>query len=228
MTIDILLTRVRCTEPNTRSRKRACDYCFKLADFAGLEGRQKIKEFTGSYSAAAVNPRTLPNDSAIALFRNSIESPSWQWVVGVMAAYGLRNHEVFRLEMRDFPVARVTEGKTGDRFVYPLYPEWAQEWKLQDVILPALSLEYSNAKLGTKVSGWFYDHKAPFRAYDLRHAWARRAFEFRLSVNEAAKMLGHSQKVHTTTYQAWIDEEVYLKSIKSIIGRDDRPLTPRS
>ncbi len=41
-------------------------------------------------------------------------------------------------------------------------------------------------------------------------------------------MLGHSQKVHTTTYQAWIDEEVYLKSIKSIIGRDDRPLPPKS
>ncbi len=59
--------------------------------------------------------------------RGDCAERSAPWAI---ACYGLRSHEVFRLDLEDFPVVRVTQGKTGARFVYPLYPEWAQRWEL--------------------------------------------------------------------------------------------------
>ncbi|WP_290887847.1 hypothetical protein [Fischerella sp.] len=43
LTIEVLLEYIQTTEPDSRSRKRACDYCYKLAEFAGLEGREQIR-----------------------------------------------------------------------------------------------------------------------------------------------------------------------------------------
>lgn len=73
--------------------------------------------------SAAVNPRSLPTDAQIVAWRDSLPSGSWRWVVGMLACYGLRGHEVFRLDLVDFPVVRGLVGKTGARFIYPLYPE---------------------------------------------------------------------------------------------------------
>lgn len=226
LTIEALLEVVRSTPPSTRTRKKVCTYLHKLAIFAKLEGTEAIKELAGNYSPKTVQPRNLPTDSLIARYRETIKSDSWRWLFGVLACYGLRSHEVFRLNWEDFPVVRVLRGKTGERFVYPLYPEWAEQWKLEEVHLPELDLNYSNAKLGSKVSGWFYDRKAPFKAYDLRHCYARRCFEFRLAPDWAAGLMGHSLSVHLSTYRAWIDEATYRKAYEAVINRSDRPLAP--
>ena len=50
LTIGILLDYVHSTEPDSRSRKRACDYCYKLAEFAELKGIEQIRKLTGNYS----------------------------------------------------------------------------------------------------------------------------------------------------------------------------------
>jgi integrase len=226
LTVEALVGYIVTTEPDSRTRKRACDYCFKLAEFANLEDREAIKRLSGSYSAAAVNPRSLPPDSQIAEWRDRLQGSPWCWVVGMLACYGLRGHEVFRLDLADFPVVRVLVGKTGKRFVYPLYPEWAEQWNLQDVRLPNLDLSYSNAKLGTKIAGWFYDRKLPFHAYDLRHCYARRCFEFGMAPDWAAGMMGHSVRVHLNIYRAWIDESTYRRVYQAIVKRPDRPMPP--
>jgi integrase len=226
LTTDALLEAIAKTEPDSRTRKKVCTYFYKLATFAKLEGTEAIKELAGNYSPNKVQPRNLPSDSAIALGRESIKSDSWRWLFGVLACYGVRSHEVFRLSWEDFPVVRVLSGKTGERFIYPLYPEWAEQWKLKEVILPELDLSYSNAKLGSKVSGWFYDRKVPFKAYDLRHCYARRCFEFSLAPDWAAGLMGHSLQVHISTYRAWIDEATYRKAYEAVINRRDRPLPP--
>ncbi|QSJ14111.1 hypothetical protein JYQ62_19380 [Nostoc sp. UHCC 0702] len=57
LTIEILLDYICSTEPDSCSRKRACDYCYKLAEFAGFEGIEQIRKLTGNYSAASVDPR---------------------------------------------------------------------------------------------------------------------------------------------------------------------------
>ncbi len=226
LTLAALINYITSTNPDSRTRKRACDYCYKLAEFAELEGREAIKKLTGSYSAAAVNPRTLPTDTEIVAWRDGLTPSPWRWVVGMLACYGLRGHEVFRLDLADFPVVRVLAGKTGARFIYLLYPGWAESWELNQIDLPKLSLSYSNAKLGSKVAGWFYDRKAPFNAYDLRHCYARRCFEFGMAPDWAAGLMGHSNRVHLTTYRAWIDEQTYRRVYQAIVSRPDRPLPP--
>jgi hypothetical protein len=39
----------------------------------------------------------------IAYHRDKLTNPAWQWVYGMMATYGLRNHEVFFLTLQNFP-----------------------------------------------------------------------------------------------------------------------------
>ena len=226
LTPDALLKVVFTTEPDSRTRKKTCTYLYKLAKFAALDDAEAIKQLTGNYSAAAVQPRKLPSDKLIAEYRENIKTESWQWLYGMIATYGLRSHESFHLDLEDFPVVRVLRGKTGERFIYPLYPEWAERWNLQEMRLPDIDPNFSNAKLGTKVSGWFYDRKAPFRAYDLRHCYARRCFEFGLAPDWAAGLMGHSLAVHLQTYRAWIDEATYRKAYELVINRRDRPLPP--
>ncbi|QSJ14143.1 hypothetical protein JYQ62_19590 [Nostoc sp. UHCC 0702] len=66
LTLDALLEVARATEPDSRTRKKACTYLYKLGKFAALDGVEAIKELAGNYSASAVQPRKLPNDKLIA------------------------------------------------------------------------------------------------------------------------------------------------------------------
>ena len=62
--------------------------------------------------------------------RESIESPEWKLAFSLMAAYGLRNQEVFNLDrstLEQSPVLTVLDGKTGQRKVWPFRPEWWQQ-----------------------------------------------------------------------------------------------------
>lgn len=147
-------------------------------------------------------------------------------MVSAIACYGLRPHEVFHLDVSEFPVIEVLEEtKTGSRFTYPLYPEWAEQWALNEVKLPNLG-NYSNAKLGAKIAKWVYEHQLPFRAYDLRHCYARRCFEFDIPPDLAAGLMGHSIQVHMETYRAWIAKATYRRAYEKLIHRSDRPLPP--
>lgn len=228
LTPQVLLDAINTTEPDSQPRRRMVQALAKLAKLAKLD--VDFSDLTGNYSARSVNPRSLPSDVHIAEVRASIRNPGWCWVFGMIACYGLRPHEVFHLDLTDFPLVRVLEEtKTGARFVYPLYPEWAIAWELGDCILPALhpeTLVAGNSKLGTKVSGFFYESKLPFVPYDLRHCYARRCFEFELGVDMGAQLMGHSPEVHKQTYRAWIDEATYRKVFDRLVFRSDRPLPP--
>ena len=229
--VEIILSALALTQPDTRVRKRLTEYCGRLAKFAKFPETdlQRIAEMVGNYSATAVNPRSLPSDQEIANFVTSIKNPAWRWVVGCIAAYGLRSHEAVRLEVVDFPKMLVQEEtKTGSRIVRPLYPEWAIEWDLSNKILPDFeTLEIDNGRLATKISRWFGQH-APFKALDLRHCYARRCFEFNIAPDRAAKMMGHGLKVHLETYRAWFEEEVYDAAYKDAIDAENSPKAPKT
>jgi integrase len=206
---------------------RACNAYRQLAEFAGLPS-ETCSSLRGSYSASEVDPRYLPEDELIAQWRAEIKDPGWQWVSGMLATYGLRPHEVYSCDLADFPTVRVYEGtKTGSRFCWPLYPEWADSWNLVGRVDRPLELArgYSNAQLGTKTSK-FFERWGNCQAYDLRHSYARRCLEFGFSPEFGAKMMGHSPETHCRVYRRWIDEGTCRAIYQAGIDRQNRPQPP--
>lgn len=225
---ELLLRVIESTPADSRNRKRTVQVLARLAKFAGMQ--VEFGHLVGSYSAKRVNPRSLPSDELIVSVRNDIQHEGWRWVLGMMACYGLRPHEVFLADLSEFPVVIVpdTNKTKTERFVYPLFPEWAEDWQLEIKKPPNLQQPelLSNAKLGSKVSSEFYDRKLPFKPYDLRHCYARRCFEFSLPPDLAAGLMGHSLQVHIQTYRAWIDRATYRRAYEALINRGDAPKAP--
>jgi integrase len=225
LTFELLQQAVMATKANSRTRKRFATALGKLAAFAGLEG--DFKGSQGNYSASQVEPRDLPDDRTIVEWFEQL-APSWQWVYGVMAAFGLRNHEAFYLDIAPLEQGhhwvRVLEGKTGYRVVWAYYPEWVDQFGLRTRTLPNITADTHDG-YGRKVSKYL-GAKLPFKPYSLRHCWAIRTVAFGLDPALAAKQMGHSLAVHEQTYQRWIPPDFYDRVFHLLISRPDRPLPP--
>lgn len=234
LSLGLLLKVVKTTEPNTRTRQRVCLAFSRLAKLAEIEPDQIIA-LRGSYSSRSVDPRTLPSDALIQEWQSQIKKPEWRWCFGMLACYGLRPHELFHCDLKDFPTVRIGEDtKTGLRFVWPLFPEWAEEWELHECHLPKLKniSTSSNRKLGGKISkrfrawGLVKPEGQTLRPYDLRHSFARRCFEFGFSPELGAKLMGHSVETHTRIYRRWIGEDIYRAAYDMAINSTARPHRP--
>lgn len=232
LTAKMLRDAIVATEPDSRNRKRFSITLGQLARFAGLE--LETKALRGKYSPSRVNPRELPTDKEVSEWRDRInqKNESWGYAFGLMACYGLRNHEIFHIDLdrlKESPVLSLTEdrdggGKTGARRVWALYPEWWDKWRLWDVSLLPKVTGKSNAALGGRVTTALarYDFHKP---YNLRHCWAVRSIDF-LPVELAAIQMGHSLTVHTEQYHHWISDEVHQRAYDLAMNRSDRPLPP--
>jgi integrase len=214
------------TQPDSRQRVRACQVLAALAKLAGLEfDTRKLK---GKYNFRNTKPRQLPEDAVIAQCYRQICDPGWQWVYGMLATFGLRPHEVFLLDltrMYNTGMVTVTGGKTGFRRVWSLYPEWVQEFSLCDVKMPSVSGR-DCSDLGHRVAQGFRRAALPFKAYDLRHAWAVRSLEFGLELTLAAQQMGHSLEVHSSVYHHWISEKRHQEAFDKMIANPNRPMPP--
>ncbi|MBD2054784.1 hypothetical protein H6F88_01885 [Oculatella sp. FACHB-28] len=220
-----LVNLVRQTKRNSRNRKQTCQKFQKLADFAGL--KVDLLQFQGDYGGSKVEDRDIPIDEAIVQFRANVTNPAWRWVYGMMAAYGLRDHEVFFCEFTSDGL-RVTQGKTGPRLVFTaLYPEWVEQWELTEVELPPVRLDRGYEYLSGLTSKAFKRYGIPFVPYDLRHAFAVRAsVKFGYPISTAAALMGHSPETHLRTYQRHINQQQHLETSKRILGSSDRPKPP--
>ncbi|MEG4323483.1 MULTISPECIES: site-specific recombinase [unclassified Microcoleus] len=216
ISIEALLSAISRTKPNSRQRRRFCLAFRQLGRIAGLE--LDVRDLVGNYSPTKVPPRDLPTDEEIANCFDQINNPHWQWVYGVIAAYGLRDHEAFFLDMSKFPIAQVLEGKTGYRQCWPLRPEWAYNWNLSQIKRPPVTGE-CHADFGARVCKFFARSpvKFRFRAYDLRHSWAVRAIRFGLDTSLAAKQMGHSLLTHTETYHLAINEREQQEAYERLL-----------
>ncbi len=216
ITSQVLLSAIALTTPNTRQRRRFCLAFRQLAQFVGLD--IDVSDLMGNYSPTRVQPRNLPTDEEIAICFDQIKNPQWQWVYGVIAAYGLRDHEAFYLDMSKFPIAQVLEGKTGYRQCWPLRPEWAEQWNLADTKRPLVTGE-CHADFGARVCKFFARSLVGFRSYDLRHAWAIRAVRLGLEPSLAAKQMGHSLNVHSKTYHLALNEREQQQAYDLLLAR---------
>ncbi len=203
-----------------------------LAKFAKIE--YDASRYRGKYNF--FNPQTareLPTDDLIANLYSTIEDSHWRWVYAMMSVYGLRNHEVFLLDLprlRDGDsIIKVLEGKTGPREVYPFPPEWFYSMGCFRPLLPNVDLTRNHSALGRSVTKYFRQPRAkgrdplPFTPYNLRHRWAVRTLEYGLEATLAAQQMGHSLAVHNGIYKKWIDRAVHARAYEKILSNPNRP-----
>ncbi|UBF27449.1 hypothetical protein K9N68_05750 [Kovacikia minuta CCNUW1] len=252
LTLNLLRSVIlRESKPATRSRQFFCMAYGKLAEFVSQKGaivldelvlfQKELKDLRQGYSPEEILPEDLPTDEQIVEIWNSIKNPAWKWVYGMLATYGMRPHEIFRLDVQRYnhstEVLRVfEETKTGTRLVYPCLPVWRERFELWNVQYPKIRVEgRNNNDLGEKISQEFRERKIPHNPYALRHAWCIRTALLEVPDTIAAKWAGHSVAVRTETYHQAIskaqhervfdqmkqNEQNYLKVTRLSSGRGE-------
>ncbi len=228
----LLLKILLSYKENSRSRLQCGIALSALARHIKLELPENWKKLQSGYGIHESNFRVLPSDEEIINSFQLIPNPKWRFVFGLMATYGLRNHEVFFCDLsclkkdgdkilRVFP-----KTKTGEHQVWPFHPEWVSLFKLDNItdtssLLPSIKTDLKNTTLqhiGRRVTEQFRRYKISFTPYDLRHAWAVRTILIGLPNTVAAKMMGHSVSIHTKTYHHWItrrDQQIAVDSALS-------------
>ncbi|MGF1518140.1 MAG: site-specific integrase [Nodosilinea sp.] len=220
LSAEVLSGAIALTAPNTRARQRYCTAYSALAKFAGLE--VDLLHLRGSYSPAAVNPRELPSDALVLEWDAKIPDPQWQTFYRLMAVYGLRNHECWYVDLARLAteeIALVRDGKTGGRLVVPYPVRWWESWfKGGSLSLPVLTVR-RNADYGRLSAQYFNRLGLPFTLYNLRHTHAARMAAGGVDGQLAAKMQGHSAKVHERIYLNFMDERHY----QALVDRQREP-----
>ncbi len=219
-------------QENSRSRQQCGIALSALARHLKLELPKNWKQLQNGYGIHESHFRELPSDEKIINSFQLIPNPKWRFVFGLMATYGLRNHEVFFsdlscLKKNGDKILRVfPKTKTGEHQVWPFHPEWVELFELDKItdtsdLLPDIKTDLKDTTLqhiGRRVSEQFKRYKISFTPYDLRHAWAVRTILIGLPNTVAAKMMGHSVSIHTKTYHHWItrrDQQIAVDSALS-------------
>lgn len=216
-------------KPHSRSRQLCCTALGAFAEFLKLDLPLDLKSLGGNYNPSKTQARTLPSDPEILDLFATIPNPAWQFVYGIMATYGLRNHEVFFCDYsalrqgEDLPAIRVlATTKTGEHEVWPFLPEWVDRFNLRDICLPQVNTDLTETTLqniGQRVTRQFHRYQLPFSPYDLRHAWAVRTINLGLPDSVAAKMMGHSVAIHTRTYHRWMTRRDQQQAVQAALDR---------
>ncbi len=211
---ELIYATIHTTRSHSRSRQACCTALQALGKFLELPLPIPLAELAGQYSPNQTQRREIPSDPEIVHFYSQIPNPAWRFVYGVMATYGLRNHEVFfcdyqglRLGEPEAVIEVLETTKTGGHQVWPFHPEWVNTFNLWQVCLPRINTNLAETTLqrvGQRVTQQFHRYGIPFNPYDLRHAWAVRTIHFGLPDTVSARMMGHSVGIHTRTYHRWI------------------------
>lgn len=226
---------VALLEPSAGHPATRKEYVSKFSRFIRFIGADiDLLPYKIPYNLSKIKPRDLPSDRQILEMQAHIVDPArgriqyqayqWQYVYRLIAAYGLRPHEVFFCEVSSTPpyACTVFRGKTGKRIVYPYPPEWAQQWRLWESNLPSVNFDRPHRKIGQSVADSLsrYGIKTP---YNLRHAYSLRGhIKYKLPDRAIAGLLGHSVSVWQKVYSRWLKDsdllDAYLESIGQVSG----------
>jgi integrase len=217
----------------SRSRQQAGTALAALARHLELELPADWSERAGGYGLHAAQFRRLPSDAQILQLIEQIPNPAWRLAYGLMATYGLRNHEVFFADLSalapggDRVIRVLPTSKTGEHQVWPFQPEWVERFELERLgadpaLLPAVRTDLRRTTLqqvGRRVAEQFRRYALPITPYDLRHAWAVRTIHIGLPDTVAARMMGHSVAIHTRTYHHWITRRDQQQAVDAALAR---------
>jgi integrase len=219
--------------PGSRSRQQCATALAALAEHLALELPADWRQRAAGYGLHRAQFRQLPSDSQILQWQELIPNPAWRLAYGLMATYGLRNHEVFFCDLSalapggDRVIRVLPTSKTGEHQVWPFRPEWVEHFELERLgrdpgLLPAVRTDLSRTTLqqaGRRVAEQFKRYGLPITPYDLRHAWAVRTIHIGLPDTVAARMMGHSVAIHTRTYHHWITRRDQQQAVDAALAR---------
>lgn len=196
----------------TRSRQLCAVAFGMLGEFAGI-GRGRLWELGKGYQSSKVAANDVLPDHQIEALILGCRSPTYRWVAGMVATFGLRPHEIMRLDTTEVVegLLQIEENsKTGRRLTVAVPIEWVQRFDLTSVRLPKIDPNQANNAIGSYISKKFKRWGLP-NPYSFRDAWAIRA-EIEQIANSSiiAGYMGHSIKVH---------EDHYLDAVKEIHNR---------
>ena len=218
---------------SSRSRQQCGTALAALARHFELDLPDNWSERAAGYGLHAAQFRRLPGDPQILLWAEQIPNPAWRLAYGLMATYGLRNHEVFFCDLSalapggDRVIRVLPTSKTGEHQVWPFQPDWVEHFGLEKLggsqpPLPAVATDLRHTTLqqvGRRVAEQFRRYELPITPYDLRHAWAVRTIHIGLPDTVAARMMGHSVAIHTRTYHHWITRRDQQQAVDAALAR---------
>ena len=230
---DLLQDTLASYEDGSRSRQQCATALAALARHLEITLPNDWRNESAGYGLHRARFRRLPSDGQILEAVLQIPNPSWRLAYGLMATYGLRNHEVFFCDLSPLApggdrVLRVLPAtKTGEHQAWPFQPEWVERFGLQQLgdspdSLPAIRTDLRQTTLqqvGRRVSEQFRRYQLPITPYDLRHAWAVRTIHIGLPDTVAARMMGHSVAIHTRTYHHWITRRDQQLAVDAALSR---------
>lgn len=144
----------------------------------------------------------------------------WRWTFGMIATYGLRPHEALNILNLYEPYSYygklipalndpgnktnmiVTDGKTGMRLAMPLSPaskDWVALFDLKNP-LPKQTEIKDKLNLSRLFCNVLERRGFDYNTYSFRHAFNHRCRVRGINTSDAAKTLGHSEKMNSTTY----------------------------
>ena len=223
----------------SRSRKQCATSLSVLAKFLEIKLPEDWKLNSKGYGLNKAGFRDLPTDESIEKIWKNIPNKSWKFVFGLMATYGLRNHEVFFCDLSsltnsgDKIIRVLPTTKTGEHQVWPFHPEWVEKFELSKLgknpeLLPNINrdLKFTTLQnIGKKITDQFKRYSLQIKPYDLRHAWAVRTIFYDLPDTVAARMMGHSVSLHTQTYHHWITKRDQQQAVNNALLKVKRTKT---
>jgi integrase len=234
-TIDanLLLETLQSYDEGSRSRQQCATALAALARHLDMALPEGWRQEAGGYGLHRAQFRQLPTDRQILEAALLIPNPRWRLAYGLMATYGLRNHEVFFCDGHSLAdgsdqVLRILPTtKTGEHQSWPFHPEWVERFGLLELAqnpkaLPMVTTDLKHTTLqqvGRRVSEQFRRYELPITPYDLRHAWAIRTIHIGLPDTVAARMMGHSVAIHTRTYHHWITRRDQQQAVDAALAR---------
>jgi len=215
----------------SRSRKQCATSLSVLAKFLDIKLPEDWKLNSRGYGLNKAGFRDLPTDELIEKLWEKIPNKSWKFVFGLMATYGLRNHEVFFCDLSsltnfgDKIIRVLPTTKTGEHQIWPFHPEWVEKFELSKLgknpeLLPNINRDLKITTLqniGKKITDQFKRYSLQIKPYDLRHAWAVRTIFYDLPDTVAARMMGHSVSLHTQTYHHWITKRDQQQAVNNAL-----------
>ncbi len=219
--------------PGSRSRQQCGTALAALARHRQLTLPDDWAVRASGYGLHAARFRRLPSDAQILAAVEAVPNPGWRLAYGLMATYGLRNHEVFFCDLSalapggDRVLRVLPTSKTGEHQVWPFQPDWVERFGLEQLglepqALPPVCTDLRRTTLqqvGRRVAEQFRRYDLPLTPYDLRHAWAVRTIHIGLPDTVAARMMGHSVAIHTRTYHHWITRRDQQQAVDAALAR---------